>query len=74
VTVRQKALVVLLEPGLDASRVNGIFYRIKQTPGVVGVVNLSFVDRETLDRMLLAPQVTTNGKRRRKPTRQESLL
>ena len=73
-TAQGKALVVILEPGLHPSRVTGIFHRVQQTPGVVSVADLSFVDRETLTLMLLAPQVTTNGGRRRKSTKQESLL
>jgi hypothetical protein len=69
-----RMLVVVLEDGLDPSRVVGIFHRIRQTPGVISVADLSYVDRETLDLMLFKAEPVTNGKPQTKRSKQGTLL
>ena len=47
------AFLVALEPGLDRSRLSGLFYAIKTCPGVAVVVDMAAISRETLDVFLL---------------------
>ena len=57
-----RALIVGLEPGLDHSRVVGIFSNINQVPGVKFVADVSIISRETLDLLLLSPAETVKRK------------
>ena len=48
-----RAYLVELEPGLDRSRLVGISCNIMLLPGVVAVVDMGAVSRETVDQFLL---------------------
>lgn len=48
-----RALVVILEDGLPAYRVNGLWAAIKQHPGIERVTDLSCISLATLELLLL---------------------
>lgn len=50
-----RAIVVVLEPGLHQSRVNGLMLNIRDLPGVTSVTDLNKIDQTTLDYLLHIP-------------------
>ncbi len=59
------ALLVKLEPNLPISRQNGLFHAIRLHPGVTSVTDLSAISQETLNKILLLPELPNFTKRKR---------
>ena len=50
-----RAVVVVFEPELHQSRINGLMLNMRDLPGVTSVTDMTRIDRTTLDYLLLRP-------------------
>lgn len=64
-------VLVEIEPGLDRSRYVGIWCRIRQTPGVYSLTDLTAISQSTLDMILFRPPTPAPEP---EPVRQAALL
>jgi len=62
-----RAYLVMVEPGFDRSRLIGMQCNIMALPGVIEVVDVAAISRETLDLLLLPDEYKIplkNGRKR----------
>lgn len=59
-------LMVVLDPGLDHSRITGLFHAVMLLPGVLSVTDMSMITQETVNAILMLPDETVQAEIRAK--------